>query len=221
MEIGGNRVEHLRGKCNKELLQIQFRILRECNLYPQRRLEIVDINVECRYRHVVVVAELMVTFRESLSECCTIDVGEERFLLRLIQCANGDVHLGGNATSDGKVCVYVRFDWRVAEVDLCVVTVFLLRQIKRKLVVNSEIVVARILFRIAVIVICGITLFTMIARKSFRAAETFARLWIAVRRLVVTLASLTRAAIDRIPPVASFAFITIRSVDVSITGATV
>jgi hypothetical protein len=51
-----------RGKCDEKLLQIQFGILRKCNLNPQRWLEVVDVNIERRYRNVIIVAELIVAF---------------------------------------------------------------------------------------------------------------------------------------------------------------
>lgn len=153
INFGGNKHSYLRGKRDKKLLQIQLGILRERNLNPQRWLEVIHVNVERCYRHVVVrvVAELIIVLRESLSERRAVDVAGEDFLLGLVECPYRDVHLGGYAARDGEISVDVSLHRRIAKIDLRVVPVLLLRQIESELIVNREIIVARVLLRIAVV----------------------------------------------------------------------
>lgn len=200
--------QHLRGKCDEKLLQIQFGILRERNLYPQRRLKIVHIHIERGQRHIVLDAELVLRLREAIPKTGAIHIAEHG-LLRSAGRPNGDVHFGRHTARDGKVCVNVRLDGRIAEIDLREMPILLLRQIERKLIVDGQIVVARSLARIAVIVIGGVALFAMVARQPFGAAIALCRFVVAVRRLAVALALLTDATVDRAAPVAGFAALTI------------
>lgn len=153
--------------------------MREGDLNPQRGLKVVDINVEGRRRLIVFIAKLVVGLREALAEGGTIDVRKERFFVSLTQRLYCDIHFGRHAAGDRKVSINVILDGRIAEVDLRVMTVLFLRQIKGELVVNGEVVIAAALFGITVIVICGVTFLTMITRKTFCAAKTLSCLGIA------------------------------------------
>lgn len=88
-------------------------------------------------------------------------------------------------------------------------TILLLRQIKRKLIVNGQIIVTGSFAGITVIMIGGIAFFAMITSQTFRAAIAFGRFMMAVSGLSVTLALLADATIYRAAPVAGFAAFTI------------
>jgi hypothetical protein len=90
--------------------------------------------------------------------------------------------------------------------------IVLFRQIERKLIVDGQIVVTRSFARIAVIVIGGVTLFTMVAGQTFGAAKALARFTITKLGLTIALAFLALATIDRIAPVAGLAFVTVGTV---------
>lgn len=90
-------------------------------------------------------------------------------------------------------------------------SVLLLRQIERELIVNRQIVVARALARIAVIVIGCVAFLATIARQTFGIAIAFGRFVIAMRRLSVAFAPLTNATVHRITPPARSAAFAIRA----------
>lgn len=198
----------LRRKRYEKLLQIQFRILGERNLYPQRRLEIVHIDIERGQRHIVLDAKVMFRLREAIPKTRAIHIAVDRLLWSAGR-AYCDVHFGRNTARNRKVRIDVGFDGRIAEIDLREMAVLLLRQIERKLIVNGQIIVTRSFARIAVIVIGGVALFAMIAGQAFGAAIAFGRFVVAMRRLTVALALLADAAVHGAAPVSGFAALTI------------
>jgi len=56
---------YLRAECYEKLLQIQFRVLRERNLYPERRLKVIDIHIK-RGKSVIIFAEIVIRFAETM-----------------------------------------------------------------------------------------------------------------------------------------------------------
>lgn len=128
-------------KSDEELLQVQLRVLREGYLYPERRMEVVDIHIERGQRRVPVYAERVLGLREPVSERGTV-YGRDQGPLHAAVRPHRNVHLGGHTTDYGKVGIDVGLDGRVPEIDLRKVPIVLLRQIERELVVNGQVVVA-------------------------------------------------------------------------------
>lgn len=202
------RPSHSRRKCYEKLLQIQFRILRKRNLYPERRLEIVHVHVERGQRHIVLDAKVMFRLREAIPETRTIHIAKH-CLFRSTCGAYGNVHFGRYTARDREIGIDVRLDGRITEIDLCEMAILLLGQIERELIVNGQIVVAGSFAWITVIVIGGVALFAMIARQTFGAAIAFGRFVMAVSGLAVALAFLADSAVDRTSPESGFAAFTV------------
>lgn len=95
---------------------------------------------------------MVVGLRESVAKLRAIHVAEET-LLGPAGRTNCDVHLGRHTAQNAEVGIDVRFDGRISEIDLREMAILFLRQIERELVVDGEVIVARLLARIAVIVI--------------------------------------------------------------------
>lgn len=87
--------------------------------------------------------------------------------------------------------------------------VVLLGQIEGELVVDGQLVVTRAFTGIPVVMIRGITLFTVIPCQSLCAAVTLARLSIAVLRLSIALALFTLATIHWVPVIPCLALVTL------------
>jgi hypothetical protein len=100
------------------------------------------------------------------------------------------------------------------------VSVLLLGQIKSELVVYGEIVEAGISLWIAMIMVCSVTFFTVIAGESFGVAVALAILGMAARGLIITLARVALATINWISPESWLASITIWTFYVALTLAT-
>ena len=87
-----------------------------------------------------------------------------------------NIHFRRHTAGNREVGIDVILNGRVAEVNLRVMPILLLRQIKCKLIVDGEVVVATALLRVTMIMICRITFLTVIAGETFCAAITLARL---------------------------------------------
>jgi hypothetical protein len=129
------KTRHSRRKSDEKLLQIQLGILRERDLYPQGRLEVVHVHVERGQSYVVFDAEVVFRLCEFGPESCAVVIYVDRLLLFGVAPADCYVHLGKNRTCYREVGVDVGFDRGVAEVYLGVVAVFFLRQVEGELVV--------------------------------------------------------------------------------------
>jgi hypothetical protein len=127
--------QETRRKSDEKLLQIQLGILRERDLYPQGRLEVVHVHVERGQSYVVFDAEVVFRLCEFGPESCAVVIYVDRLLLFGVAPADCYVHLGKNRTCYREVGVDVGFNRGVAEVYLGVVAVFFLRQVEGELVV--------------------------------------------------------------------------------------
>jgi hypothetical protein len=95
--------------------------------------------------------------------------------------------------------------------------VILFGQIESELVVDGEIVIARPLGGISVIVVSGITFLAMVAGQSFGAAVTLSRVLVAEGCLAITLTLLTGSTIDRVTPIAGHTLVAIRAIGQVVT----
>lgn len=83
--------------------------------------------------------------------------------MRLAQRLYCNIHFSRHTARYSEICINVILYRRIPEVNLRVMSIFLLAQIKCELIVNGEIIVATALLRITMIMICRITFLTMIA----------------------------------------------------------
>lgn len=90
-------------------------------------------------------------------------------------------------------------------------SIFFLRQIECKLIIDGKIVVAGAFARIAVIVIGTIAFLAVVARQPLCAAIAFGCFRMTLRCLTITFAFTTHSAINRIAPIARTAGVTICS----------
>lgn len=146
----------------------------------------------------------MLRLREAIPETRAIHIAEH-CLLWSASRPNRDIHFGRNTARYREVGIDVRFDGRIAEINLREMAILLLRQIECELIVNGQIIVTRSFAWIAVIVIGGVALFAMITSQAFGAAIAFRRFMVAVSGLAVALALLAEAAVHRTSPVSGFA----------------
>lgn len=86
------------------MLQIELWILAECDLNPQWRVKIVNIDIKCGDRHIILDPKVVFSFRKSVPECGTIDVTEKWFFNLTIR-SNGYVHFGGHAAGYCEISV--------------------------------------------------------------------------------------------------------------------
>lgn len=130
-----------RAECNEKLLQIQLGVLRERDLDPERRLEVVHVHVERGEGIVILAAEIVVRLAEAVLVHGRRAIrAEQHRLLRTVHLLDGDVHLGEYGARDGELGIDVSFRRRILEVDRPVVTILLLAQIKCKLIVDSQVI---------------------------------------------------------------------------------
>lgn len=114
----------------------------------------------------------MIGFRETVAKLWTIQIGEEDFF-RSASRSYGDVHFGGHTAQDTEIGINVGFDGRITEIDLCEMAILFFGQIECELIVDSEIVIARALAWVTMIMVCSVTLFTVITRQTFCATIAF------------------------------------------------
>lgn len=130
-----------RAECNEKLLQIQLGVLRERDLNPQRRLEVIHVHVERGESIVILAAEIVVRLAEAVLVHGRRAIRTEQHrLLRAVDFFDGDIHLGEHGTRDGKLGVDVGFRRRVLEVDCPIMAILFLAQIERELVVDGQVI---------------------------------------------------------------------------------
>lgn len=173
--------------------------MRECNLNPKWRLEVVHVHVEHGHRDIIISTKMVFSFGKTMTKLRAILIQEHRFF-RPVCLAHRNVHAGGYAAQNTKISIDVRLNWGVTKVDLGEMAILFLREIEGELIVNGEIVVTGTLAWISVIMIVGITLFAVITGQSFGAAVATSRLWVAMGCLTIAFTLLTGAAVNGIAP---------------------
>ena len=97
-------------------------------------------------------------------------------------------------------------------------SILLFGQIERKLVVYGEIIVAGPSAGIPMVVIGGVTFFTVITSQTLGTAITLPCVLMTKRCLTIALTFLTGPTINRITPVACLAFVTIGTIGQMVAG---
>lgn len=118
--------KYSRAKCYEELLQVEFGILREGNLNPHRRLEVIYVNVERGQCIIVLATETVTVFDKSMLIHAggAIRTKNQRYFRR-VPSLHGDVHFSQYGTRNGKLSIDIGFWRRILKIDRSILTVLL------------------------------------------------------------------------------------------------